>query len=103
MDAAPTCSLIRAFSSVSDDMPYSDKGGYITGLALDKDQNILAVDHLAAIVKVFDHCGGFKYAFGDKVLKKPWDIFLTTSGKHADTIIAAYPLSLGSLFHDFFA
>ena len=81
MDTAPTSSIIRAFSSVTDEMPCAEKGGYITGLAVDRDQNILAVDNQASIVKVFDHNGVFKYAFGDKVLKKPWDVFVTTSGK----------------------
>lgn len=71
--------LVCAFSSCSDD-PKNNDGGYITGLAIDSKQNILAVDNDAGVVKVFDQLGAFQYSFGKGLLVEPWDIFITSSG-----------------------
>ena len=71
--------LVTAFSTCSDDVNNSD-GGCVTGLAVDRAHNILAVDNDAGVVKVFDQQGTFQYSFGKGLLVEPWDVFITSSG-----------------------
>ena len=82
--------VVSAFPTVTDDEHNTD-GGYITGLALDRKQNILAVDNDAGVVKVFDQQGNFKYSFGKNLLVEPWDIFVTSSGKFYCTVVCFDP------------
>ena len=84
--------VVCAFPSVTDESHNTD-GGFVTGLALDRKQNILAVDNDGGVVKVFDQQGCFKYSFGKGLLVEPWDIFVTSSGMTHVHLFTSHPIA----------
>ena len=76
-----TDSIVAVFSTIDEDDPNDSGTGLLTGVTIDKYGHIVVVDSDMALVKIFTEQGELLGSFGRGVLKAPWDIFATSSGK----------------------
>ena len=76
-----TESIVAVFSTIDEDDPNDARTGLLTGVTIDKYGHIVVVDSDMALVKIFTEQGELLGSFGGDVLKAPWDVFATSSGK----------------------
>ena len=72
---------VAVFSTINEDDPGDSGTGLLTGVTIDKYGHIVVVDNDMSLVKVFTEQGELLGSFGRGVLKEPWDVFATSSGK----------------------